>query len=86
MDHFWMRVTAAGTSQRLLQQHLVPELIRRKIEELLGGVCFVEWEASSIVSKPRAYAEDVISYLQVSKANWVPTMLCLHLMMLKWPL
>lgn len=46
-------------------QHLIFELIQRKIDELLGGMCFIEWEASGIKSKPASYVEDVISYLQV---------------------
>ena len=49
-----------------LLQHLVFELIQRKIDELLGGMCFIEWEAGSPQSRPRAYVEDVVSYLQVT--------------------
>jgi hypothetical protein len=48
-----------------LNQHLVFSLIRRKIEDLLGGMCFIEWEGASISNRPRPYVDDVISYLQV---------------------
>ena len=46
-------------------QGLVFELIQSKIDELLGGMTFIDWEASSIATQPRSYADDVISYLQV---------------------
>ena len=42
------------------------ELIQRKTDELLGGMCFIEWEAASPQSQPRPYVDDVISYLQVT--------------------
>lgn len=42
------------------------ELIQRKIDELLGGMCFIEWEVASPQSRPRPYVEDVVSYLQVT--------------------
>lgn len=49
-------------------QHLVFELIQRKTDELLGGMCFIEWEAASPSpqSQPRPYVDDVVSYLQVT--------------------
>jgi hypothetical protein len=45
------------------------ELIQRKIDELLGGMCFIEWEAASPQARPRPYVEDVVSYLQVRTAS-----------------
>ncbi len=49
----------------LAAQDLVFELIQRKIDELLGGMCFIEWEAGGLQTEGRPYVEDVVNYLQV---------------------
>lgn len=61
-----------GAGRRALEdtsiaaQHLVYELIQKKIDELLEGMCFIEWEPTKLASEARSYVEDVVSYLQVT--------------------
>ncbi|CAM9343266.1 unnamed protein product [Chrysoparadoxa australica] len=71
-DMAFQSLEASGKSLETISDRardLIFELLRRKIDELMVAIQFVDWQPSTRRRSPQGYADDCINYLRVTFMN-----------------